>query len=177
MRIPISDSKQQGASARECGKHLTKGLLPERAKAKRSRTWRRNTMFTAYSFRFLKTFYETFQGGGYSRVSFPAPFQRTTQEQIKTVMKGNAYRFVSQSISVGSKQSRLCPEEGPGYSIPCSCGLLLQFIFQCRDLRDREESLHSHLRNWYCEGRADLQAGRSVQGSARPPPPRRHLLS
>ena len=87
------------------------------------------------------------------------------------------YRFVSQSISVGSKQSRLSPEEGPGYSIPRSCGLLLQFIFQGRDLRDREESLHSHLGNWYSEGRADLQAGRSIRGSAWPPPPRGRLSS
>lgn len=65
--------------------------------------------------------------------------------------------------SLGSKQSRLRPEEGPGYSIPSSCGLLLQFIFQGETcVTERNQCIH--LGYWDGEGRADPQAGRAPAG-------------
>lgn len=53
-----------------------------------------------------------------------------------------AYGLVSQSVSVGPEQSSLRPEEGPGHAVARRGRLLLQLIFQGRDLRDREGQLN-----------------------------------
>lgn len=42
----------------------------------------------------------------------------------------NPYRFISEGISVGSKQSGLRSKEGPRHTTSCRCRLLLQLAFQ-----------------------------------------------
>lgn len=45
-------------------------------------------------------------------------------------MMEGPYRFISESISVGSKQSGLRSQEGPRHATSCCCGLLLQLALQ-----------------------------------------------
>lgn len=53
--------------------------------------------------------------------------------QIKTL---DPYRFISQSVSVGAKQSRLRSEEGPRHAASCRRRLLLQLALQRRHLEE-----------------------------------------